>query len=93
MPHHDEIAPVTQACEPNRAASRSAQDGPVVAEEGPSHDRRFTIDVLVEGTPRGRGAAGSKKQAEQAAAREALDALRREETTPSPSPRATERAS
>ena len=62
----------------------------VVAEEGPSHDRRFTIDVLVEGTPRGRGAAGSQKQAEQAAAREAL---RHEEATPSPSSRATERAS
>ena len=53
----------------------------VAAEEGPSHDRRFTIDVLVEGTPRGRGLAGSKKQAEQAAAREALDVLHREENT------------
>lgn len=51
----------------------------VVAEEGPSHDRRFTIDVLVEGTPSGRGQAGSKKQAEQLAAREALDALQRED--------------
>ena len=51
----------------------------VAAEEGPSHDRRFTIDVLVEGTSRGRGLAGSKKQAEQLAAREALDALQHEE--------------
>lgn len=48
----------------------------VAKEAGPSHDRRFTIDVLVEGEPRGRGKAGSKKQAEQQAAREALDALR-----------------
>lgn len=48
----------------------------VAAEEGPSHDRRFTIDVLVEGMPRGRGEASSKKRAEQIAAREALDALR-----------------
>ncbi|MFN3596951.1 MAG: ribonuclease III [Rubricoccaceae bacterium] len=48
----------------------------VVAEEGPSHDRRFTVDVLVDGVPRGRGTARSKKQAEQAAAREALIALR-----------------
>ena len=53
----------------------------VVTEEGPSHDRRFTIDVLVEGTPRGRGQAASKKQAEQHAAREALDALRPEDAT------------
>src|SRR5690606_37441349 len=49
----------------------------VAVEEGPSHDRRFTIDVLVDGVPRGRGTARSKKQAEQGAAREALDALRR----------------
>jgi ribonuclease-3 len=48
----------------------------VVAEEGPSHDRRFTIDVVVDGVSRGRGTARSKKQAEQAAAREALDVLR-----------------
>jgi len=53
----------------------------VAAEEGPSHDRSFTIDVLVEGIPRGRGLAGSKKQAEQTAAQEALDVLHREENT------------
>src|SRR5690606_1718119 len=51
----------------------------VVAEEGPSHNRLFTIDMLVDGLPRGRGAARSKKQAEQAAAREALETFRREE--------------
>jgi ribonuclease-3 len=54
----------------------------VVEEEGPSHDRRFTIEVLVEDVPRGRGAARSKKQAEQEAAHEALEALRREEAAP-----------
>ncbi|HYE94647.1 MAG TPA: ribonuclease III [Rubricoccaceae bacterium] len=47
-----------------------------VAEEGPSHSRVFTVEVLVDGVPRGRGQARSKKQAEQHAAREALDALR-----------------
>lgn len=63
----------------------------VAAEEGPSHDRLFTIDVLVDGTARGRGEARSKKQAEQAAAQKALDAFKREERTPES--RATERAS
>jgi len=48
----------------------------VVAEEGPSHDRRFTIDVLVEGEPLGRGHAASKKRAEQEAARQALERVR-----------------
>lgn len=48
----------------------------VVAEEGPSHDRRFTIDVLIEGEPLGRGFAASKKRAEQEAAQQALERLR-----------------
>ena len=65
----------------------------VVAEEGPSHDRRFTINVLIEGTARGRGQAPSKKQAEQAAAEEALDALRREEADLGRSVPVTEHAS
>ncbi|MDX1421096.1 MAG: ribonuclease III [Rubricoccaceae bacterium] len=61
----------------------------VAVEEGPSHDRRFTIDVLVDGAARGRGTARSKKQAEQAAAREALDALRRFEDASAEAPRPT----
>ena len=48
----------------------------VVNEEGPSHDRRFTVEVSVDEMPYGQGEARSKKQAEQAAAREALGALR-----------------
>ncbi len=48
----------------------------VVAEVGPSHDREFTIEAVVDEVPRGRGTARSKKQAEQEAAREALAALR-----------------
>jgi len=47
----------------------------VVTEEGPSHDRTFTVEVLVNGVPYGRGEAGSKKSAEQKAAREALERL------------------
>jgi ribonuclease-3 len=44
----------------------------VVQEEGPSHDKTFTVDALVDDVAYGRGSAGSKKQAEQYAAREAL---------------------
>ena len=50
----------------------------VVSEEGPSHDRRFTIEATVDGVPLGIGRARSKKQAEQQAAHEALDRLREE---------------
>lgn len=52
----------------------------VVGEDGPSHDRRFTIEVVVDGVGMGRGTDRAKKAAEQTAAREALEALRRAET-------------
>jgi ribonuclease-3 len=41
--------------------------------EGPSHDRTFTAEVLVAGAPCGTGTGPSKKAAEQAAARAALE--------------------
>lgn len=45
---------------------------------GPDHDRRFTAVVSVDGTEYGSGEGRSKKQAEQEAAAQALDALTRE---------------
>ncbi|PSR00201.1 MAG: ribonuclease III [Bacteroidetes bacterium QS_9_68_14] len=48
----------------------------VAAREGPPHDRTFTVEALVEGEVQGTGTAASKKEAEQRAAREALEALR-----------------
>ena len=42
-----------------------------VRDEGPDHAKRFFATVLVGGEPRGLGEGGSKKQAEQAAARAA----------------------
>ncbi len=43
--------------------------------EGPPHERRFECAALVDGEELGRGAGRSKKDAEQAAAKEALAAL------------------
>lgn len=48
-----------------------------VAGTGPDHDRRFTALVSVLGTDYGPGEGRSKKEAEQAAARMALDTLSR----------------
>ena len=48
----------------------------VVSEEGPSHDRTFTVAAVVDGDRVGEGTDRSKKGAEQIAAREALAALR-----------------
>jgi ribonuclease-3 len=43
-----------------------------VEESGPPHDRRFTIEVWVDGTCRGRGAGNSKRIASELAASTAL---------------------
>lgn len=48
----------------------------VVSEEGPSHAKVFTVDVILKDEPFGRGQGGSKKLAEQRAAREALKILK-----------------
>lgn len=47
-----------------------------LAEEGPPHDRRFTVRVSVGGEQVGLGQGGSKKEAEMHAAAEALGRLR-----------------
>ena len=49
----------------------------LVNEEGPAHDRVFTIDVRIDDIIYGRGVAKSKKEAEQNAAKEALEKLAR----------------
>ena len=46
-----------------------------VVDEGPDHDKRFFATVSVDDRAQGRGEGRSKKQAEQAAAREAWRAL------------------
>ena len=47
----------------------------VVDEEGPPHDRVFSVSATIEGVEVGRGRGRSKKDAEQEAAQVALDAL------------------
>ncbi|MBF8249090.1 MAG: rnc [Bacteroidetes bacterium] len=47
----------------------------VVREEGPEHDRRFTIEAFVGSQSYGMGTGRSKKDAEQAAAAQALERI------------------
>ncbi len=47
----------------------------VVSETGPDHRKQFEVEVWVKGAPAGRGAGRSKKEAEQHAAKEALDKI------------------
>ena len=45
----------------------------LVSEEGPAHDRTFTMNAIVDGIVLGTGTAKSKKEAEQIAAKHALE--------------------
>lgn len=47
----------------------------LIKEEGPSHNKTFTMQVNVDGICYGTGVANSKKEAEQEAAKNALDKL------------------
>lgn len=47
----------------------------VLSVDGPAHNRRFTCAAVVDGVRRGVGTGRTKKEAEQAAARETLRAL------------------
>ena len=44
----------------------------VIGEEGPAHNKSFTVEVRVDGIVYGTGVASSKKEAEQEAAHDAL---------------------
>lgn len=45
----------------------------LVSEEGPSHNKTFTVEVIIDGIVYGRGTSHSKKSAEQIAAKDALN--------------------
>jgi ribonuclease-3 len=47
----------------------------IIGESGPAHDKVFTARVVVDDEPLGQGEGGSKKSAEQEAARTALESL------------------
>ena len=47
----------------------------IIGEEGPDHDKTFTVEVIIGDAILGRGTGKSKKQAETAAARAALEKM------------------
>ncbi len=49
----------------------------LLSEQGPDHAKSFTMEALVDGRPAGQGTGRSKKEAEQAAAKAALETLSR----------------
>ena len=53
-------------------ADKQGAEYEVIKEEGPSHNRTFTTVVKIDGVVLGTGTAGSKKESEQEAAKDAL---------------------
>ena len=47
----------------------------IINEEGPAHDKRFTVEVKIDNIVYGTGIGTSKKEAEQEAAKNALEKL------------------
>ena len=47
----------------------------VIGESGPDHDKHFTVEVHLNSNVIGKGGGRSKKEAEQQAAREALELM------------------
>jgi ribonuclease-3 len=74
---------VDHKTELQEALARSARQVSysVLDAEGPPHDRRFLCAAVIDGQELGRGTGRSKKDAEQAAAQQALTALGTVETT------------
>jgi ribonuclease III len=56
----------------------------IVKEEGPEHDRRFTVEVVLAAESWGTGAGKSKKEAEQAAAAKAVERIQQQSRTNQP---------
>ena len=60
-----------------QASGRPLPDYEVTAEQGPDHDKRFHVTVRVQGEVLASSEGRTKKEAEQAAARQALDKVDR----------------
>ena len=71
-PDHKSRLHELAASDPNRAVIFE------ITEQGPEHDKTFHARVVLDGVPLGTGVGRSKKQAEQAAARETWARLDRE---------------
>jgi ribonuclease-3 len=70
--------------ERSQALLQSTPQYSVVGEEGPDHDKTFSVAIVLGGREYGRASGKSKKEAEQNAAAQALAALERPPGAPPP---------
>jgi ribonuclease-3 len=78
----------TQLQEVSQSRLRASPRYRVVAEVGPDHEKTFEVEVDLRGELLGRGSGRSKKDAEQAAAKVALEAVTRRDEAGGPAPAA-----
>ncbi|MCH7811226.1 MAG: ribonuclease III [Chloroflexi bacterium] len=69
------IDPKSRLQEISQSRFQSAPQYRLLKTEGPDHDRRFTVEVVIDDTKLGRGTGASKQQAEKEAATKALRRL------------------
>ena len=55
--------------------NQKSVDYETIKEEGPAHERVFTVEVKIDGIVYGTGVGYSKKEAEQEAAKQALEKM------------------
>jgi len=67
----------TELQEYTQANSAATPEYQLTSAEGPDHDKTYRFSVIVNGVPAGSGEGKSKKEAQQAAAREALEFLQK----------------
>jgi ribonuclease-3 len=72
---HEEANPKGRLQELLQERFRYAPEYRIISAEGPAHARRFTAEVLLNRQVLGAGSGNSKRDAEQAAARMAIEAL------------------
>jgi ribonuclease-3 len=73
------IDPKTQAQELIQAQFKVTPLYEVIKEEGPDHDKKFTVALKVNQKEMGRGSGSSKQKAEEEAAKMAIDTINNEE--------------
>lgn len=82
VPSHIDIKKIGISCDYKTSLQEIVQQNPeekivyhLIEESGPDHDKQFLVEVHLNSNPIGFGKAKSKKQAEQAAAKEALELM------------------
>ena len=77
LPDYQNLDELKEMCIRDREKGTHLVEYHLIKEEGPDHNKSFTVDVLVSGHVRGTGVGHTKKAAEQEAAYQAIRKMRK----------------